>query len=57
MTNVKERIEYLHKDYVDNFLKITKGDNTEYVLFTEEELDNLLKNCLEYIRDKIKELN
>lgn len=55
--NVKERIEYLHKDYVDNFLKITKGDNTEYVLFTEEELDNLLKDCLEYIRDKIKELN
>lgn len=42
---------------MDNFLKITKGEKTEYVLFTEEELDNLLKDCLEYIRDKIKELN
>ncbi len=55
--NVIKRIKYLHSDYIDYFLKIREGEKgSKYKLFTEDELDNLLNGCIEYILEKLKEL-
>lgn len=51
--NVIKRIHYLNNEFFD-FNEITKDEyNKKYELFTKEELDNLLNDCIEYV---LKEL-
>ncbi len=53
--NVKERITYLNKEYIDKFVDINiEEKDRDYIIFTEEELDELLNNCLKYLCDILK---
>ncbi len=52
--NVKKRINYLNDDFKE-FNKISDEEvNKEYELFTQEELDNLLNKCIDYIEIELK---
>ena len=56
--NVRDRLKYLHGVFINKYLKEKEEDiNKEYILFTKEELDNLLNNCIEYIYSKLRELD
>ena len=54
--NVKFRIEYLNIEFKD-FNKILEEEfEKDYELFTKEELDNLLINCIKFIESKLKDV-
>ena len=55
--NVKDRLKYLHSEFIDSYLRESEEDKKkEYLLFTKDELDELLNKCTEYIYNKIREL-
>ena len=54
--NVKFRINYLNNEFKD-FNKISEEElNKDYELFTKEELEKLLNDCIEYIEDNLIEV-
>ena len=55
MANVMYRVNYLNNDFV-KFNERTEEDNKGYEMFTEEELNTLLENCINYVESKLAEL-
>ena len=55
--NVDKRIKYLHGDFIDNFVKVKEEEKElDYLLFTKEELDNLMNKCIEYVYKELLSL-
>lgn len=54
--NVKKRIEYLNNDFKEFNSILDNEIDKEYKLFTKEELDNLLNDCINYIYEELKKI-
>lgn len=54
--DVIRRINYLNSDFV-NFNKINDDEEFNYFMFTKQELDDLLIDCVNYIKKELKKLD
>lgn len=55
--NIKYRIDYLNNGGFKEFNKLSQDDlinDHKYILFNQDELDNLFQDCYEYIIDVLK---
>lgn len=47
----------MHGDFIDNFVKVKEEEKElDYLLFTKEELDNLMNKCIEYVYKELLSL-
>ena len=52
--DLDKTVEYLNKMILDKSEKTTNSKFTEYKIFTEEILQEMTNNCIEFIYNKIK---